>query len=210
MEKTVEFNKDFTTELEVKSGYFSIPGTIVSAVNSYFRGGKSGIYYIGRMGYCHDIEEVSRGFLCDPSLDVISIAAIRDEILNGQTRLKTLLEDNKAIALSYIKSPVDYYSYREGKNVVMYVHCGGDDSNNVMGIGWNGDDPYGGSKKDFLIAGVLMYALGELNRRKDSELYLSCHNYLPYEAGLGEPRDYDKLIRKTSGATLFDDDLPFN
>ena len=201
MGKKAKYNNDFS---DIKNGYFSIPETIVSAVNKYFRGGKSGVYYVGRMGYCHDIEEVSRGFLCDSSLDVVSIAAMRDKILSGQTRLKTMLEDNKTYALSYVKSPVDYYSYREGKNVVMYVHCGGDDRNNVMGIGWNGEDPYGGAKKDFLIAGVLIYALGELNREKDPELYRSCHNYLPYEAELGEPDDYDMLFRRALGSMDFD------
>ncbi len=209
MGKVFEYNEDFVTELEVKNGYFSVPGRIITAVNKYFRGGTTGVYCIGRLGEGHGFEEVSRGFLCESSMGVVSLVAIHDKILEGQMRLTTMLEDNKANALSHVKSAVDHYSYREGKNVVMYVRCGGDDGNNVMGIGWNGDDKYGGSKKDFLIAGVLLYALGELNRRKDPELYLACHNYLPYEAELGEPDDYDKIIRKALGAMIFDDDLPF-
>lgn len=204
MKKIIENNEDFMTELEVKNGYFSVPGKIVSAVNTYFRGGNAGVYCIGRLGYCHNLEEVSRGFLCDPLMDISSIVAIHDKILNSQMRLKSMLEDNKTIALSHVKSPVDYYSYREGKNVIMYVHCGGSDDNNIMGIGWNGEDPYGGSRKDFLIAGVLIYALGELNRKKDPELYRSCHNYLPYEAELGEPDEYDMLFRRALGSMDFD------
>jgi hypothetical protein len=196
MGKQMEYNEDFDVELEVKNGYYSLPAKVVAAVNRYFRGGTFGVYYAGKISYCHAIKEISRGFLYEWEED---IPAMRDEILRDQVRLREMLEENKAIALSCVKKASNFYAYREGNNAIIYVHCSGDDTNNIMGFGWNGGEGHGSSKKAALIVGVIMYALGELNRKKDPEFYFACHNFLPYDLEYVEPDDFDVIIRNTLG-----------
>ena len=196
MEKKYRINIDYNIELEEKDNYFSIPAIIVAAGNRLFRGGSSAVYYIGKLSYYYEIKELSCGFLYDPSSNnVQSILSEHNTILNDQCRLRNLLEDNKTIALSHIHAnePHKIYSYREGNNSIMYVSC----TDGIIGAGWNGKEPIGGSKKDILVAAFLLYAFGQLNREKDPNLYVSTDNYLPWEAGLDNPEIYDQLICKT-------------